>query len=54
MRSRLQRHLDTLGILWMVVGAIFLFPALALLLLGGTAAHFVIHDNPIASTFGPV
>lgn len=53
-RSRLQRHLDTLGLLWIVVGALFLLPALVLLLLGGTAAHFVIHDNPIVGAFGPL
>ena len=53
-RSRLQRHLATLGLLWIVVGALFLLPALVLLLLGGTAAHFVIHDNPVAALVGPL
>ena len=53
-RSRLQRHLNTLGVLWIVVGVLFLIPATVLLFLSGAVSHFVIHDNPVAALVGPL
>jgi hypothetical protein len=52
-RSRLQQHLQTLGVLWIVVGVLFLIPSLGMLFMS-RAARFVIHDNPVASMFGPL
>jgi len=43
-QSRLERHLHTLGILWMVIGGLFLIPALGLMVFG-RGVHFVIHDQ---------
>jgi hypothetical protein len=51
--SRLQKHLPTLGILWIAVGVLFLLPSLAILFVG-SAAHFVIDDNVVGRTLGPV
>jgi hypothetical protein len=36
-RTRLERHLPTLGILWIVAGALFLIPSFVLLTLGSVA-----------------
>jgi hypothetical protein len=52
-RTRLQKHLSILGTLWMIVGIIFLLPAVGLFF-ASSAAHFVIHDNMVAQTLGPV
>ena len=52
-RSRLQNHLSTLGTLWVVVGVLFLLPALGLFFASG-AAHFVVHDNEVVRTLGPL
>jgi hypothetical protein len=50
-QSRLDRHLRLLGILWMVMGGLFLIPALGLMLFGGSL-HFVVHDRePMAGLF---
>lgn len=43
-QSRLEHHLRTLGILWMVIGGLFLIPALGLMLFG-RSAHFIIHSQ---------
>jgi hypothetical protein len=43
-QSRLQHHLQTLGVLWMVIGGLFLIPAVGLMVFG-RGAHFVIHDQ---------
>jgi len=51
-RSRLQNHLSILGVLWIIVGALFLIPSFGLFFASG-AAHYVIHDNFFARTFGP-
>ena len=40
-QGRLGRHLRTLGILWIVAGALFLIPAVVLFVLG-TAVHIAI------------
>jgi len=51
--SRLQKHLPTLGILWIAVGVLFLLPSL-LILFVGSAARFVVDDNVVGRTLGPV
>ena len=51
--SRIQKHLPVLGVLWIAVGVLFLLPSLGLLFVG-SAAHFVIDDNVVARTLGPV
>ena len=51
-RSRLQNHLSTLGTLWIIVGALFLFPSLGLFFASG-AVRFFIHDNILARSLGP-
>jgi hypothetical protein len=48
---RLQGHLHTLSILWIVIGALFMIPALMLLLFGGSV-RFVLHnEEPMAELF---
>ena len=50
-QSRLERHLQTLGILWMAIGGLFLIPAVLLMVFGRTA-HFLIHDrDPLPTVF---
>jgi hypothetical protein len=50
-QSRLERHLRTLGVLWMVMGGLFLIPALGLMFFG-SSLHFVVHDRePWAGIF---
>ncbi len=51
--SRLQSHLHTLGILWIVLGALFLIPAV-LLLFFGSSVHFVIHRQEPFAAFIPL
>lgn len=49
--SRLERHLHTLGFLWIIIGGLFMIPAAALIIFGG-AAHFVIRGaEPLAGLF---
>ena len=53
-QSRLDRHLHTLGILWIAIGGLFLIPGLILMLLS-SSIHFVIHDREIFGTvLGPL
>jgi len=52
-RSRLQGHLHTLGILWMILGGLFLIPALGLILFGG-GLHLVVHNQEPFATFIPL
>ena len=48
-RSRLESHLNTLAILWMVVGGLFLIPAFFILVFGG-GVHMILHGRePISS-----
>jgi hypothetical protein len=48
---RLQGHLETLGALWMALGALFLIPAIALFLFGG-GIHFVLRGRePLQGLF---
>ena len=53
-QSRLDRHLHTLGTLWIVIGGLFAIPAIALMAIGGTT-HFVLHNRePFGATLGPL
>ncbi|MGH7489025.1 MAG: zinc-ribbon domain-containing protein [bacterium] len=51
--SRLERHLRTLGILWIVCGALFLVPSLILLAIG-SAVHFAITGEQMVRELGPL
>ena len=51
--SRLERHLHTLGILWMVVGGLFLIPAAGLMVFG-QGIRLVVHDQDAWPGFFPV
>lgn len=51
-QSRLQRHLRTLGILWIVLGSLFALPAAGLIIFGGSA-HFVLHREDVMPGFLP-
>lgn len=45
-QSRLERHLHTLGILWMAIGGLFLIPAAGMMVFG-RGLHFVLnHGEP--------
>jgi hypothetical protein len=52
-QSRLERHLHTLGILWMVIGGLFLVPAAGLMLFGG-GLHLVLHDQELFQAVFPL
>lgn len=43
-QSRLSRHLNILGMLWMIGGALFLFPSLMMMSMG-RFIHFTVHDG---------
>jgi hypothetical protein len=49
-QSRLARHLRTLGVLWIVVGALWLVPSAALMILGRNA-RFMMYSGPF---WGPL
>lgn len=51
--NRLQQHLRTLGILWIIVGAIFLLPAFAAMTFGTAASMFIPFHNAVAHTVAP-
>jgi hypothetical protein len=51
--NRIERHLRTLGILWMIAGGLFLIPAIGLIVVGNTA-WFVIHGDAMAAMLGPL
>ena len=52
-RDRLNRHLRTLGILWVVLGALFLLPSLFFMGIGGVAHSVIPFDAGFAREFGP-
>ena len=52
-QARLERHLRTLGTLWMVVGGLFLIPALGLMVFG-RAAHLILHRQEALQGFFPL
>jgi len=51
--NRLREHLRTLGILWIIVGAIFLLPAFAAMTFGTAASMFIPFHNAVAHTVAP-
>jgi len=51
--SRLERHLHTLGILWMAIGGLFLIPAAGLMVFG-RGIHFMLHDREPMAGFFPL
>lgn len=52
-RDRLERHLRTLGILWVVLGALFLLPSLFFMGIGGVAHSVIPFEAGVAREFGP-
>lgn len=52
-QSRLERHLHTLGILWMAIGGLFLIPAV-LLMVFGRSARFILHGQEPFAPFFPI
>lgn len=52
--SRIERHLHTLAILWMVVGALFLIPSIALMIMGGVVHVTLPGTEQFVRNFGPV
>ena len=51
--SRLQEHLKTLGIFWMIVGGLVLLPALAVTVFGTAATMIVPFHDAMLHTVGP-
>ena len=52
-RSRVARHIQTLGILWIIVGAFWLIPAIVLMVLGTVAHAFIPFGNAVGRAVGP-
>src|SRR5258708_16790844 len=52
-QSRLERHLHTLGVLWIVIGGLFVIP-FAILMLLGTSTHFIFRGGEPFGVFGPL
>ena len=52
-QSRLGRHLHTLGILWIVVGAFWLIPSIVLMTLG-SVVHIAIPGTEAVARMGPL
>ena len=52
--SRLQRHLRTLGILWIVAGAVFVIPGLILMALSGVARAAIPATEELGRFLGPL
>lgn len=46
-QSRLERHLRILGVLWMVLGSLFLIPAAVLLILGRSIRFLLHRQEPL-------
>ena len=52
--TRLQQHLSTLGILWMVLGGLTLLPAFFLVFLSGLIRVAIPFSNAVARNLGPL
>jgi hypothetical protein len=52
--GRLERHLRTLGILWIVVGALFLIPSIVVLAIGGFVHIAIPGTQEVARELGPL
>ncbi len=53
-RSRLQEHLRTLGILWMILGGLTLLPAFFLMFLSSIIHVAIPFSNVLARNLGPL
>ncbi|HTS36620.1 MAG TPA: hypothetical protein VMH04_13175 [Candidatus Solibacter sp.] len=51
--SRLDRHLHTLGILWIVIGGLFAIPAV-LLMIFGTGTRMILRSREVLPGFVPL
>jgi hypothetical protein len=51
--SRLERHLRTLGILWIIASSIFVIPAFILMLLGSVVHFSIPGTEQVARILGP-
>ena len=52
--GRLERHLRTLGILWIVAGALFLIPSIVMLVVGSVVHIAIPGSEEIARALGPL
>lgn len=52
-QSRLENHLRTLGVLWMVLGGLFLIPAVGLIIFG-SSARLILHRQEALPGLFPV
>jgi hypothetical protein len=52
-QSRLVRHIQALGILWIIVGAFWLIPAIVMLVLGSVAHVFIPFSDAVGRALGP-
>jgi hypothetical protein len=52
--SRLEQHVRTLGILWMIVGAVTLVPAVVLLLLSSVVPIAIPFSDALVRELGPL
>lgn len=52
-RNRVARHIQTLGILWIIVGAFWLIPAIVMMALGTVAHAFIPFGNAMGRVLGP-
>jgi hypothetical protein len=53
-QGRLERHLHTLGILWMVAGGLFLIPSVILFVLGGVVHMAIPGTEQMTRVLGPL
>jgi zinc-ribbon domain len=53
-QSRLERHVRTLGILWIIAGALFLIPSLGLMAIGSLVHIALPGPEAFARTLGPM
>lgn len=51
--NRLERHLHVLGILWIVIGVLFLIPSVFMMSVGGLAHAFIPGEAMVARMLGP-
>ncbi len=52
-RNRVDRHIQTLGILWIIVGAFWLIPNIIMMVLGTVAHAFIPFGNAMGRALGP-
>lgn len=52
-QGRVERHIRVLAILWMIVAALFLIPAVAFLIAGSVAHAFIPMSDAVGRALGP-